>query len=604
VIRRLLPLSLFLLVGAVFAPDALADDGDRTVWEDHATLRRFLDAACDAVEQACEAPFTQRPSVRISTQQEVDAILSRQLVGEEGMGETPSENRNFIAYYEPKTFTIHVLPAGLQSLSETFGLPQILGEDVLRIVLVHEATHALDFQRFPMQWTLACCGGPDERLAIEAVLEGHAQLVAEQIARRWEVEEAFQALTCLYTGGCPTDEGEEVAFDQEAAFTYLQGHAFMRTVFTHGGREAVDAVLLNPPAVSSVIDRPMLWLDPTLRGQEHDLQALLEVFRPLVRASDWSVSKWRVLGPAGGVLIEGTAPGAPAAMEGYVDNHSLYAGAPDGNRYLNVFIAKCPSETAAARLVEALRDVDQGRDAEPGWEPPVREQGAGAGGTLRGFTTRRRPVGRALPPELILQVVQEGVYVIELTAYGAPGASRPAQDQALGYAVRLLRAPPPVTAAVALRSHVRAFLAARANGRAQEARFLLREMLPTAADLRRLVRPAEADGFLAGHLGVRLSDRSMIVPDTAVANAFRIAGPETSVRAWGATTEELREGGERASRFPPEMLEFARTKAAPGLTWLLLVLTPEGGESATYVSFVRHADRFLWVVDPWRAFAE
>lgn len=574
------------------------------LWRDPAVLRHHLDAACSAVEVVCGMRFGRRPTVRVSTQEDIVHILQSRLEGEMGMLESsPDESRRFLAYYDPMEHEIHILPNALAEVSKLFQSPELLGENVLRAVLVHEATHALDFQRFPLRWTrrtLACCAASDERLATEAVLEGHAQLVTEEVARLWGIEDAFQRITHLYTGvSVGSDAPRFVGFDQDAAFVYLQGEAFMRTVQTARGRAGVGDVLRDPPFETRVIDRPVLWLRPELRGEEVDLKAVLEVFRPLIPEIDWEMSKWRVLGPALPMFPDERSKGT-GVVESYLDNHGLYAGTRGGNHYINVFLAYCRSERDAERFVRALRGVDKARDSDPAWEPAARREGAGTAGHLPGFASRRRAVGGAPASALALHVARQGRYVIELTTYGLAAGDRSAQDRAIDLAARLLRSSPPTATAVALRSSVKEFLAVRSVGRMDEARILMRDLLPSAADLRRTVRPEYALAFADRYTGTRLELRTTRVPNATVESAFGEAGPRAVVRAWAATTEQLAAGTGRADLFPPEIQTFCRKMSAPGTTWVVLVVAAEDGtDERTYACFARLGDRFVWIKDPW-----
>lgn len=591
---------LCLLLVPNLAVRAAGEESGAARWGDPSLLRRHLDAACTAVAEVCGARFVTRPAVQVSTPQDITAILRRRMGGEMGMLEsTPDEQRQYLAYYDPMAHEIHILPGTLTRVAAYFHAPELLEEDVLRAVLVHEATHALDFLRFPVRWTLACCSASDERLATEAVLEGHAQLVTEEVCRRWGIESAFQRLTRLYTGALAAGQAaDRVGFDQDAAFAYIQGHDFILRVQEARGDEGVDAVLRDPPFETRVIDRPELWLEPPQRGRIVDLQALLEVARPLVPASDWEVAKWRVLGPAV-PLASRAGSRAGGSAQSTLDNHGLYAGAPDGNRYLNLFVAMCASQGDAARFVAALRGVDEARDDDPRWQHAVRRDGAGLEGGLPGFTSLRRAVGGSAASELALQVFHEGAYVVEFSTYGLAGADRAAQARALDLAARLLRASPPSAVAVALRAHVKRFLLARSRGHRGDASTLMRDLLPTKADLRRSVRPEMAEAFANAYDGVHLALRTSTPSNATVDSAFQGAGPDLTVRAWAATTEELAAGTGWTERFPSEMRAFARDRAAPGMTWVVLVLTPPGGAQRRYACFARFGDRFLWIRDPW-----
>lgn len=588
------------LLALVAVTPAAGEDEGTAPWRDPSVLARHLDAACSAVEAVCEHGFYSRPGIRVSTQEELHAVLRGGEGSQAGMLESsPDESRSFIAYYDPLGKEVHILPEAMAKVAGELGVPGLLEEDVLRVILVHEATHALDFERFETQWMLACCADSDERLAHEAVLEGHAQMVSEEVAKRWDITPAFQRLTKLYTGALERENGEEAeGLDQEAAFSYIQGHAFIRAIQAARGREGVNAVLKDPPFETRVIDRPILWLEPARRVEEVDLQALLDVFLPLVPAPDWEVSKWRVLGP--GVPLLPQAPGeTEESVESYVDNHGLYAGTPGGNRYFNVFVAYCRSERHAERFLAALRGVDEARDENPGWTKAVRHEGAGPENKLYGFSSRRRMVAGGPNTELTLQVIRQGRYVVELSAYGLEGVKRKDQDSRLYLADRLLRATPPSAAAVALRAHVKAFLTARELGRLQQARELMRALLPSRADLRRVVRPRFADEFADRYRGLRIALRTTPILNATIFSAFQEAAPNTLVRAWAATSEQLCTGEGWAAHFPEEMRVFSCEMAAPGMTWIVLSLTTPKGDTITYPCFVRFGDRFLWVKNPW-----
>ena len=129
---------------------------------------------------------------------------------------------------------------------------------------------------------------------------------------------------------------------------------------------------------------------------------------------------------------------------------------------------------------------------------------------------------------------------------------------------------------------------------------MLRALLPTLADLRRVVRSPYARSFAIGYRGFQLELRTTPVSDAIIRASFEEADPRASVIAWGASTAELAMGGGQASRFPDAMRRFAREISAPGGIWLLLELwLPAPSGTVEYVAFARLGDRFLWIRDPW-----
>jgi len=147
---------------------------------------------------------------------------------------------------------------------------------------------------------------------------------------------------------------------------------------------------------------------------------------------------------------------------------------------------------------------------------------------------------------------------------------------------------------------VTSLLGARERGELERARNILRGLLPSDADLRRVVKPEFATSFEQGYRGHRLELRTTPVSPELTQNVFGGVGSRARVGAIGATTEELIQGGPGARGFPQAMRAFAKRAAYPGTTWLILEITPPGGTAPTrYVCFARLGDRFLWIIDPW-----
>src|SRR5207244_554689 len=114
------------------------------------------------------------------------------------------------------------------------------------------ATHALDFGRFPLVETMRTRTGLDAGRAVDAVVEGHAQFVAERVAARWKISAAFERFTKSITALPKIEDDDQRRLSEalvtEIAFGYVQGHSFIRAVHAARGLEGVDAVLREPPS--------------------------------------------------------------------------------------------------------------------------------------------------------------------------------------------------------------------------------------------------------------------------------------------------------------------------------------------------------------------
>jgi len=130
-------------------PPALKADA----WRDVEVVDRALTEAVAAVEAACGTKFATRPTVRVSTARDVaDALEAIEV----GLDLKPRSERSAVravaramfAFTDYTTNTIHVVPDNVERMATERRSPALVGTDVLRVVLVHEATHALDWARW------------------------------------------------------------------------------------------------------------------------------------------------------------------------------------------------------------------------------------------------------------------------------------------------------------------------------------------------------------------------------------------------------------------------------------------------------------------------
>jgi hypothetical protein len=149
----------------------------------------------------------------------------------------------------------------------------------------------------------------------------------------------------------------------------------------------------------------------------------------------------------------------------------------------------------------------------------------------------------------------------------------------------------------------KAFQDARAVGDMKRLGALYRSMVPTTADLRRILRAGPAtEDFLAKFPGKDAGD----VPDPkpGAVGLFSPGDPKRAeTRTYSATTEEIvayAKGTVAFEEFPGGMRRFASAVAAPGRTWWVVVIAAPGERGGMkYSTFTRLDDRWLVVVKPW-----
>ena len=140
------------------------------------------------------------------------------------------------------------------------------------------------------------------------------------------------------------------------------------------------------------------------------------------------------------------------------------------------------------------------------------------------------------------------------------------------------------------------------DGDGERLRALGRAVLPTADDLRRVLNPQHPR---RSNLIERAERGWSRARGEAVVRALLAGRPEqTEVVACSATTQELAayEPGSAAWRdFRREMSVFAKTHAAPGVTWIKVQRVEPGASIGMPIyGFVQLDDRYVYLGTPWQ----
>jgi hypothetical protein len=445
-----LPALVLLALPATAGPTA-------SPFADQATLERDLAPACDMVEAITGLKYETRPTVRVSDPASVAKILVHefQALPDEMLGGVTREQlahgvaRYLMAKYDPATHVIHVLPSAVDLVRKAQKDLPPLGEEHLRVLLAHEATHAMDFETYPIMALRARRRGVDGQQALNAVVEGHAQYVAEEAARRWKLTPAFDRITQAIAGtDDPSASGTEQALRNamlsQIRFAYVQGHNFFTAVAKARGAAGVVEALRHPPTGSRQIEHPDLWLHPAAQRPQPDVKTLVDAFRPVFDAKAFSLTTNRVLEAA----LRSQAVRLPQErragyLRGYQDGWILLATVPGRDLRVVCLVALFDTPENARGFVGDERLVVETAKEMPGvtFETRALKDGAGPNGRLPGFYLDRlvHVAGEDVPVEE--QVSRQGRFAVEVTALNAPFFGRAAQDAALAYVDAVLRDP-------------------------------------------------------------------------------------------------------------------------------------------------------------------
>jgi protocatechuate 3,4-dioxygenase beta subunit len=476
-----------LLVGGLalltfLAPRALAADAApppaapapaASAWDDPEVIARRLAEACDAVEKVCEAKFRRRPTCVVSSRAAVRVLLEAELAPVHRRIGTVADleaslgllDGALLAKYEAGAHRIHLVDGQAAHLARGLGRPPP-GEDDLRVVLAHEVTHALDFERFGLAAYEDTISTMDALSAYGAVVEGHAQWVAERVAADWGIPEAFARFTSSITeipdlGDARARQVAETLV-AELAFGYVQGHAFMNAVFAARGREGVEAALRTPPTSGRWIEHPDEWLAGARTSGEPDLDAALERVRPLVGDAAWRTQADRVTEVVLRAQESQVAPAErPDFLKGYRDGRMLVAAVAEEDRQVVTLLLWWASEEDALRYARQERSTV----ADVTHVGPFKVTGsivdrAGREGRFPGYRIDRKMegLGQVVPVQGELAVL--GRLVAEVIVVNSPEVDAAARADLLERLEAFLRDPrspqaAPAGTAVALRTKTR-----------------------------------------------------------------------------------------------------------------------------------------------------
>lgn len=250
----------------------------------------------------------ERVRVRLGTRAEIEDVLAAEnepiLARLDAPGRAADSARAFaralapalLAKYAVAQDEVLVQAETFSSTAALTGLPALTGEPALRAVVLHELVHAADDERHDLARLFVDCRTADAVRAASAVLEGHAQLVARELAPRLGCAEGFatfsRAITAPPHAMAEASEGEKVLQRGPAdffTFVYTEGETFLAAIRQEGGDESVQRAFRSPPPDTLVISHPSWFLHPEQRPHlVFDLDRVLDSFAQGFAAEEWA----------------------------------------------------------------------------------------------------------------------------------------------------------------------------------------------------------------------------------------------------------------------------------------------------------------------------
>ncbi len=153
---------------------------------------------------------------------------------------------------------------------KTMFIADWVSEDVQKMVLAHELTHALQDQNFDLEKFLRAARADDDASnARQAVAEGHAMaamterlIEPQDLAALPSLEPLMAGLAHQQMEEFPVFSKAPYFFRSQALFPYSEGMAFMQRGLTQGGWKTLNSVFSRPPKTTKEIYEPELYFHP------------------------------------------------------------------------------------------------------------------------------------------------------------------------------------------------------------------------------------------------------------------------------------------------------------------------------------------------------
>ena len=253
-----------------------------------AAIQKRLKALAPVVEAIVERPFDPAPvAVAVNREEmakllyEESEILTRQMLAEMDeflreaalRSESKTASSALFAKVATKGGLIHVVPANFVAVAaKDDALKAVAGSSFLDLILVHELVHVYQNQQHEYGKLLEDIDNREQVDCVSCVLEGHAQWVTRQAAKRLDIEDEFELLNQVWKRVPKSIDNElERALYRSARaqmrFAYTEGESFVTEVIERLGRKEAEAKLFSaPPRGLAEVSRPAEYFNPVDRG--------------------------------------------------------------------------------------------------------------------------------------------------------------------------------------------------------------------------------------------------------------------------------------------------------------------------------------------------
>ncbi len=329
------------------------------------------------VEEAVGRKFKKPPVVKVAGRDVVSEALARDLLPQlkrlyPGLGEdrialaSRLQAEAFVVCllgkYAFEDGVVYVMPRNIEPILKLTGVDMKHAESILKVIVAHELTHALQFEDDKVAGTFNKIDNIERAQAFNAVMEGQAVYIQDIVGKKLGLDNALVEMTRIMSAGAY--EFEDPALDifnrmLSAHFEqiYIGGRKFVEYHVGKGGMDAFWKILRQPPANTSMIANPQTY-SPTAAAAKVDYAKLLEGLE-----NDFGERKWTVQNlEVGHMMLQAVYAGMDAGKrKKFLSNiervQSLVAQVPGEAVMANVSIFKLKDAGLASDMKDALVEL-------------------------------------------------------------------------------------------------------------------------------------------------------------------------------------------------------------------------------------------------------
>ncbi|MEQ1503698.1 MAG: hypothetical protein ABMB14_15775 [Myxococcota bacterium] len=388
------------------------------------------------VEQVAGRPLRVMPELVLATPARIAEVVYQEqlslLQGVGGMPETEAKDNarktaadvsgSFAGKYGFLDGKLYVSIDGIRDSLALEGEPDWLLRPMVRIVVAHELTHALQDQYTDLQALVQRAPSGDAIMAINCAVEGHAVWVHEQVGAQTGLGDAVEVMERLLGYDQPIRRRMDPD-DFYHAYVYGLGRDFVAYQAAIGGIDRVWQVLAHPPEATGMIVDPTLW-DAPIGEVDPEVRRVMRVASKRLAGKGWRPTD----GAMGDYDVRDQLirAGADSAIADDLDagwNSRLVGGA---NLGVEVQVLRFKSVDGARAFVEDMGLQAEAQAELVGVDPFIRAD-AGSFDRVRGDRSAREAITVSLmgPVDRLGRIwVSRGDVVVQIVMVNAPATDR------------------------------------------------------------------------------------------------------------------------------------------------------------------------------------